>query len=522
MHSNEGVSGADRERQRAWRIAGMSVIVLILLAFVLFQPTVRYLLSLWNQYDTGNYAHGYLVLAISVYLIFANRRKLATLTPRPSYLALPALLVASLLWLMAAMVDVSMMQAVALLLLVLFIVWAVLGKRVTAELAFPILFIGFAIPVWFPLSPVLQDLTADAVFWVIRSIGVPAAREQNIIMLPAGTFSVEEECSGLRYTLAALTLGTLYAYLNYQNPGARIIVVLISAAAGVLANMLRVFIVVYLGYKTDMQHPYVYDHLMLGWYLFGALVVLLLFVDVRIHRRNQGQVDPGEASGKQAPRSDQAAVESAVGSWHFPAVVFASVLMLSVGPAAAFILNSQPDTHDQQVDPDLPVSSSGWKSQPGADDDWMPVYHGASIQKLVYRKRDDSVILYSGCYTAQQQGKELINDINRISDGKVWKTGYPRARLHTIGDGRHSVLEQLLEASHGERRLVWYWYRVAGRITTSDYEAKVLQLLGRITGQNLACIVAVSTDIDDERTVAVNRLAEFMSEPEIIEIGAAN
>ena len=252
------------EQRHAWRIAAISITVLLLLTLILYQQTVLYLTGLWNQYKTGNYAHGYLVLAISVYLIVMNRKKLATLIPRSSYHALPAVFAASLLWLAAELVDVNVVQAVALLLLLLAVVWAVFGNQVTSILVFPILFLGFAVPIWFPLSPLLQDLAADVVYWAIRLVGVPASRQENLILLPAGTFSVEESCSGLRYLLAALTLGTLYAYLYYKTVHARVIVVLVSAGAAILANIIRVFIVVYAGYATEMQHHYVHDHEMLG------------------------------------------------------------------------------------------------------------------------------------------------------------------------------------------------------------------------------------------------------------------
>jgi exosortase A len=244
------------------------------------------LIRLWNQLQIGEYSHGYLVVAISLYLILRQRRTLSTLTPCPNTWALLAVAAASLLWMLAALADVQMLQTVGLLLVVLAVVWTVVGNRVTRALLFPILFIGFAIPVWFPLSPLLQDLTADAVFGTIRLLGIPALRQENLIVLPAGRLSIEEACSGLRYLLAALTLGTLYAYLNYKTFRARLIIVLISVGAAVLSNMLRVFIVVYLGYTTDMQHPLVHDHLSLGWYLFGGLVVILLFLDARLHRQH--------------------------------------------------------------------------------------------------------------------------------------------------------------------------------------------------------------------------------------------
>ncbi|MBT8439284.1 MAG: exosortase [Gammaproteobacteria bacterium] len=234
---------AEQQRQ-AWQIAGISIVFLLLLTLLLYWQTVQYLTSLWGNIPEGNYGHGYLVLAISVYLIISNRRILLEIKPCPSLLALFAVMTSSLLWLAAVLTDVNMMQTVGLLLLIPSAVWLVTGSRVTGHLLFPVLYIGFAIPVWFPLSPLLQDLTADTVFWLIRLLEVPALRQENVIVLPAGKLSVEEACSGLRYLLAALTLGTLYAYLNYQSAWGRMLVVFISALTAILANIIRVFIVV--------------------------------------------------------------------------------------------------------------------------------------------------------------------------------------------------------------------------------------------------------------------------------------
>ena len=117
------------QAKATWRFAGPSVVMLLLLILVLYQQTVLYLVGLWNQLDIGEYAHGYLVLAISGYLIFTNRERLSALTPCPEYRALVAVVAASMLWMVSALVDVQMLQAVGLLLLVLAIVWAVLGNQ---------------------------------------------------------------------------------------------------------------------------------------------------------------------------------------------------------------------------------------------------------------------------------------------------------------------------------------------------------------------------------------------------------
>ena len=85
-----------------WGLAWPLVALLLLLIAVLYQQTLFYLTGFWNQLETGAYAHGYLVLAISAYLILRDRKILAALTPCPDFRALPAVLILSLLWMVAA------------------------------------------------------------------------------------------------------------------------------------------------------------------------------------------------------------------------------------------------------------------------------------------------------------------------------------------------------------------------------------------------------------------------------------
>jgi exosortase A len=487
----------------AWRFAGPSVVVLLLLTLVFYQHTVLYLTGLWNQLDIGEYAHGYLVLAISGYLIFNKRQTLSALTPCPEYRALLAVVAASMLWMVSALVDVEMLQAVGLLLLVLVLVWTVLGNQVMRVLAFPILFIGFAIPIWSPFSPVLQNLAADSVFWAIRLLSIPALRQDNMIVLPAGTLSIEEACSGLRYLLAALTLGTLYAYMNYSSLRARLIVVLVSAGSAVLANMLRVFIVVYLAYTTEMQHPFVDDHLSLGWYLFAGLIAILLFLDARLHSRSP-LAEPGE------PGMQQDVTTANVCKPGYPYIMFVAGagLLVSIAPAVVYQANHPSAGAPVNAAPELPQQAGGWTRTRVSTDSWMPVYHGAVNQQQLYQKDSDRVVLYMGYYPTQKQGEELINDLNNISNEEVWRTVYPRARVRAIGN--QQVLEQMLDNRAKQQRLVWYWYNVAGKLTTNKYEAKLLQVLGLLTGESWAFVVAVAAQTGDDPDSTRQLLKDFI------------
>jgi len=491
------------QMKKTWCLAVSSIATLLLLTLALYQQTAFYLIGLWNQLDVGEYAHGYLVLAISGYLIFNSRQRLAALVPCIEYRALFGVVTASMLWMVAALVDVQMLQTVGLLLLILALVWTVLGKQVIRVLAFPVLFTAFAIPIWFPLSPVLQNITADAVFGAIRLLSIPALRQDNMIVLPAGTLSIEETCSGLRYLLAALTLGTLYAYMNYSSLRSRLIVVIISAGAAILANMLRVFIVVYLGYATEMQHPLVGDHLSLGWYLFAGLVVILLFFDARFSKGSS----MSESIASDAPHETASTTCKNTPVYYF-IFVMSVCLLMSAAPMVVYQVKHHSLNGSAKAVPELPHDTEGWLRTDMANDSWMPVYHGAVDQKLLYKKNNGEVIFYVGYYPAQKQGEELINDLNYINNKDIWHTVYPRPRLQSLYD--QQVLEQLLANGAGKQRLVWYWYNVAGTVTTNKYEAKVLQVLGLLTGKSWGFVTAAAIETNNDVDFTRQVLKDFI------------
>jgi len=495
------------DKREAWRISGIAIAALMLLTLVLYQQTVAYLLGLWNQLEVGNYAHGYLVLIISVYLVFYNRQKLALLTPCPEYRAIIAIVIASLIWLIATLVDIEMLQSVGLLLLLPALVWLMFGIRALRILAFPLMFISFAIPVWFPLSPVLQNLTADIVFWVIREMQIPALRIENMIVLPAGMLSIEEACGGLNYFLAAMTLGTLYAYLNYVTLRSRIFIVLVAATAAVLVNILRVFIVVYLGYTTDMQHPLIADHLSLGWSLFAGLVVVLLVLDLWLHKLKLQK-------NRSIDRHQIAAATQTLCNKHrtqFVILALAAALSVSSGPLIAYWLDNKVQSDRYVEQPLFNIEVGGWSVVDDAKDDWVPQYHGALTNKITFgNEAGEQVHFYMGLYLTQKQGEELINDLNRISDDEIWRIGYQSAKLYSVG-GRQ-VLEQLLKKEDGTQRLVWYWYHVAGYNTVNKYQAKVLQVLGLITGQRRASVIAIAARLTDEPENTRKMLARFIEQ----------
>jgi exosortase A len=473
-----------------WGFAGLSIAVLLLLVLWMYRETVLYVSAFWNRWDSGeSYAHGYLTLAICLYLVYRQRHTLARLTPCVSATALAAVAASSLIWLVAAVTDVLMVQTIALLLLILSVLWATLGNQVIRHLVIPVLILIFAIPIWSPLPPILQEVTADATFRIVRLIGMTVFRQEQLLIFPAGQLSVDEDCSGVSYLLPALVLGMLYAYLNYQAFWSRLLVVVIAGGAAILANILRVVVVVQQAYVTDMQTPLVREHFNLGWLLFGGLVFVLLLVDYGISRytvsvRTGGQLDGGEAVGTGCAYSFLRQL----------GILVATGALLASGPAIAWWAQNQSETV-QVAEVTMPAGAVGWSGPSVSPDTWMPVFHGAVAGKSAYQKDGYELYLYIGYYPIQKQGSELIFYRNRISNEDQWRTMHLHGHTVTI-DGQ-TVLEQEVRSVSGRQRLVWYWYRVSGFNTTNQYKAKGLQLLGMMTGEPQASVVIVAVDIDD-------------------------
>lgn len=489
-----------------WRQAGVSLLLLgagLLMAYV---DTLRYLGRLWGDFANSEYAHGYLVLAISAYLIWRERKRLARCEPCPDLRPMPLLVLAVMFWLLAALVDVVTAETLALFMIVFVAVWALLGACVMRLLWFPLGFLLFAIPVWFPLSPLLQNMTADVVFYFIRLFSVPAMRQDNMIVLASGALSIEEACSGLRYLMAALTLGSLYAWLNYRGWLARLTVVLVTAAAAVVANFLRVFIVVYLGYTSNMTDPLVYDHLMMGWYLFGAMMALLLAFDVWLSRYLDlsltGASDPVCAPCR----------AGAVKRW---GIVAAVVLLVLAGPLLLRYFSQVPAMAASGESPaiTLPLQLGAWRAVTTRPDGWAPRFPGAQHLRRDYM-RDEAgrpaarASLYLLWYDRQRQGQELINERNRMGGGHGWRSAHERPRRFSLG--RLPLYEQLLVHDSGKRRLIWYYYRVAGQAVGNRYLGKLLQAKGLLGGNTRALAVILAVDVDDDAETARKRLSDLL------------
>jgi exosortase C (VPDSG-CTERM-specific) len=124
---------------------------------------------------------------------------------------------------------------------------AFLGVRWLAASAFPVLFLGFMIPLPDRLvagmEGVLMEGSAWVAYWLFRALGTPVFRDGQILQIPGMMLEVAPECSGIRSTWVLLITSLLGGYLFLRSPWRRAGLVAAVIPLGVLRNAARIVVI---------------------------------------------------------------------------------------------------------------------------------------------------------------------------------------------------------------------------------------------------------------------------------------
>lgn len=288
--------------QQSGRLLLLALVVSALLwLLVWYGETTHAMILTWNSSDT--YAHGFLIAPISAWLVWRRRHVIRALQPHPNFWTLVPLAAVGFVWLLGHLAAVAVVQQYALVLMVLLVVATILGNSTVAALAFPLLFLLFAVPFGEALLPTLMEHTADFTVFALKLTGIPVYREGLYFTVPSGSWSVVEACSGLRYLIASVTLGVLYAYLTYRQLRRRVIFVLLSILVPIVANWLRAYMIVMIGHFSSMKHAVGVDHLIYGWIFFGVVMLLLYWAGSFWREDHMAAADAQDAAGAGVPMS---------------------------------------------------------------------------------------------------------------------------------------------------------------------------------------------------------------------------
>ncbi len=456
-----------------------------------YHDTALSILSIWSRSDT--YAHGYLIIPISLWLAWETYRKAETMSFDSTFWPALLLLPGGLAWLAADMVGVLVVQQLALVGILIVGIWSIVGHSVTRQLAFPLGFLFLAVPMGEDLVPPMMELTAATTVWMVKATGIPVFREGLYFTLPSGSWSVVEACSGVRYLIASFTLGLLYAHLSYHSLLKKLLFVLASIVVPIAANSARAYMIVMLGHMSDMTIATGVDHLIYGWLFFGIVMMLLFWIG-SFWRDDQ------------LPQSKDATVPVPTGvseDSRFVAATLIALALAAIWPLVAMAMeNRTPDDVSSALQ--VPRAASGWMAAPPGNWDWAPVNRGAdSNLTQFYRQDNEQVGLYLQRYVADGQGRELISGkVNEMIDetGR-WRITGSRTIPVTLPSGEVSAVREIDLSAGGRSLLLWYWYRVGGHNVINRYWAKAYQAMEAMTfGRRDSAFILVATELQLSET----------------------
>ena len=495
-----------------WKRGGVIVGVAWIVLMLIFGDTAMSMVATW--YWSGTFAHGFLILPISAYLIWTRRYRIASIRAIPNLWGLLLLAGLGFSWLLGHLTNVLVVQQVTLVAMLSGLVWTVMGSAVTRALLFPLAFLFFAVPIGEDLVPPLQDFTAYFTVNALQFSGVPVLWEGRVLTIPSGVWHVAEACAGVRYIIPAVTLGCLFAVVTYRTWWRRLLFLLASFLVPILANGIRAYGIVMLAHFSNNTIATGVDHFIYGWLFFGVVMFLLFWLGVRWRERsNTGYAELGHQSFVSAVSS--AAVEPDENRSAFsikPMLLTATggVVLLSLAPLSAQALSSQP-VIPTALHPTGPSVILPWKALPKYSGNWNPHFVGAETElSQTYRSGTKQVHFYLAYYVTQQQGEELINAKNSLVGGTRWVLLEEAGKEVVVNGQALHVQERIIRSSFGTR-LVWSWYWVDGRFTSSPYLAKLLQAKAQLFGRpRHSAILALGTDYDYAKTDATATLEDFL------------
>lgn len=475
-------------------------LVLLPIIFIpaIFYSTTQAMVQVWMVNET--FTHGFLVLPLVLWLLWQKRAQMLSIRPAPEPRAFLILLPLLVGWLVSAVVDVEVVQQFTMVTIILTSIWVIVGRQLLSCVFIPLLFLYFAVPFGQVFIPPLMEFTADFTVAMIKLVGIPVYRDGLSFILPTGSWSVVEECSGVRYLIASFLLGSIYAYLNFSSVKKRVFFILLSLIAPVIGNGLRAFGIVMIGHYSGMKLAIGADHLLYGWVFFGVIIFLLFYAG-SFWRDT-------EASFATACEKEKNIVPEAVAKVSPP--VFLAIMFLLVLSFSAFSNHIEKEKQNalQVVALQLPVQFSDWQYEADHSLGWQPVVVNPDAKiSRIYMSAASPVQLDIAYYRVQRQGAEAVSSNNRLVNpyGGKWKL----VSAASVVDSGKKFIES--EVKYADKKLlVWHWYRVGRHETADPYIAKALEAYSLIIeGRSDAAMLSLATVVDDNKQAARQKLSDF-------------
>ena len=484
----EGNPGSPRSELIAWLALGL-VWASVILAL---RKHVLLVVESWEKLPS--HAHGYVVLAVVAYFAWKKRHILRRISFAPSYVGLAFFLLSGAAAYVGELVSAAVVAQFAAVFMLMGATWAVLGYQAFRNLLGPLSFLFFAIPFGHDILPILMDWTANATVAGLRASGIPVLQQDRHFVIPSGSWSVIEACSGIRYLFTSFFVGSIFAYLTYQRWYKRLIFIAAMILLSLFANWLRAYVIVLIAHLTDNQWGLGLSHLAFGWVIFGVVVITAFIIGDRWRDTPSISDETPQVSQSPLPSILAAALlASAIAfGWHLGAENMANRASIEQLPLQLDL--SQSLGKLPKVEPGLAMLE--------------PSFIGATaIHQGDYLYAARAARVYIAYYRNQKQSQELVNVENQIESSKTWEWRGNK-KLQAVSNLLPNLkTEKYTHADTVALATTLYW--VGGYTTQSEVYSKFFQAFNLLRGRGddgAAIVISVSAHTEEQASLALEAL----------------
>jgi len=218
---------------------------------------------------------------LSAYLIWQRRDKLAEIARRPSNVGVLLVLLSVGLLFLGSLGAELFLTRVSIIGTICGLIVYFSGWKVLRELAFPVAFLLFAIPIpvliyneiVFPLQFIASKFATS----VLETLNLfPIMREGNVLIMPGMRLEVVEACSGIRSLMSLLALAAGYGYLAEKSVLVRWFMFLAMIPLAIISNGTRVMITALMTNYIGPRAAEGFMHEFSGWVIFVVATALFL------------------------------------------------------------------------------------------------------------------------------------------------------------------------------------------------------------------------------------------------------
>jgi exosortase A len=486
---------------RRWSVALPMLVLLCIWVLFWYYGTAEAMVAIWWRSETFN--HAFLVPFISLWLIWRQRQSLAEINPQPDLRTLLLVALTGFAWLLGDLAALNVITQFALVTMLVLIVPTLFGWRLTRAMAFPLGFLFFAVPFGEFVMPLMMNLTADFTVLALKATGIPVYREGLHFIIPSGSWSVIEACSGVRYLIASLVVGTLFAYLNYRSLKRRLIFISFSFVVPLVANWLRAYMIVMIGHLSGNRLAVGVDHIIYGWLFFGLVIMIMFMIGMRW----------AEDTDVRAP---QMGIRTTGDEATKPTRILVAMLLFAVITQLPALwgthINGTPEVAETGVI--TPVQVTGWQIASGPMTAWKPAFDNPYAESQVeYLRGNQRVGVHLEFYRHQNFDRKLVSSENVLVRSKDpdWIKVAEGSRTVQLDTKALNIPWTELRGTEGHHRLIaWKWYWVFDRLTTSDAEAKVYIALSKLLGRGDDSAAIIVYMPGDQPEAAMKTLQDFI------------